>query len=334
MRYNEKDGIEVNGRIIITEDIDNEPIFETSCIVMGDIDADTIKANYDLVIIGSITGTRLDVAGSFSCIGDVNIDTISIQGSCMVDGDLNTENGFIGDNLKAKDICVEDLEVKGGISCNNLECNNNTYCEKNVLISEGLMGTGVLSSNMTICGEYSMIEDYTDVFVADTMEHLAGTKSTPEQKKDDIDFQLWKQWGEKKSTSFYISELEKIAADDDKYKSELNAYKKLKMFENSRETPSIKAYIDVLDTLNRKYILIKDSNLFKKVYDKFYSYTYDDISHSTMPVITQKDFAKMLYVLMCRKRIFDSEIRQLLLETLYFWIGIDYEKICSIMEDF
>ena len=336
MRYNENDGEEVNGRIVITDEIAADSIFENSCVVANNICAKTIRANFDLVVIGDVEADRIDVAGKFVCTGNCNFEEMAIQGSCTIDGNLNVESGFVGDSLKAFEICAEDLEVKGSISCTNLECNHEVICDKNVLILEGLMGTGTLYSKMTLCGEYSMIEAASGVFVADTLEmelphNIAPAKALVEESAA-IDIDEWKEKERRLSPNKFYDELCKLADENEKYKAECSAYKKIMLMDNIIIPPSIKTYVDMMDLFSKKFEIVSKTKIYARVKVKFQSWTYDDINHSKMSKISQKEFAKMLHVLMFKPQIFDEEVRQLILETLFITIGADYEDVCSVLE--
>ena len=329
MRYNENDGDEVNGKVIITSEIDDNPIFEISCVVAGDISVDTLHANYDLTIIGSIRADKIDVAGNFSCYGECDCEEIAIQGACFIDGNLSVETGFIGDSLNAKEICADSLEVKGTVICLNMECNDEVICEKSVLIAEGLTGSGSLSSKMTLCGEYSLIDDATNLIVADSIEAKSPIN------EDDSSSQVYKASDEEEAledikekartitAQKFSDELSRYVDKYDKYKREYEAFRKLMLVENITTFPSLKTYVDIIDVVNKKYQIISFTKLFGKVKARFESFDYDDVNHSVMSSITQKEFAKMLYILTYREQSFDSKIRDLIIDTLFAYSGID-----------
>lgn len=169
MRYNENDGEEINGKVVISTEIDEYPIFEISCVVVGNLTASTVKANYDLVIIGNVEANKIEVAGNFTCVGDCNCQSMVVQGTCSVDGGLTVVEGFVGDTLSVKELCADTIEIRGTVTCINMECNDEVICTGNALIAEGLTGTGSLSSKMTVCGEYSLLDNTSGVFIADTL---------------------------------------------------------------------------------------------------------------------------------------------------------------------
>lgn len=329
MRYNENDGDEINGKVVITTEVDENPIFEISCIVVGDLEAEMIRANYDLIVIGSLHAKKLDVAGDFSCHGECCCEEIAVQGACFIDGNMTAERGFIGDSLTANEICIESLEIKGTVLCLNMECNDEVICEKNVLVAEGLTGEGSLSSNMIMCGEYSLLDNTSNIFIADSLEIEAETEV--EVKDDKLtnnninEFESIKEKARTLTSHKFMSELERFVENNEKYRREYDAYRKLILVDNITVFPSIKIYVDIIDTVNKNYQIIGATKLFGKVKARFESFDYDDVNHSKMTTITQKEFAKMLYVLHFREQCFNSEIRELILETLYTYAGIDID---------
>ncbi len=326
MRYNENFGIEINGKTVITEEIDDNPIFEISCVVIGDLEVETVKANYDLVIVGKIDAQKIEINGNFSCMGECACEEIAIQGSCTIDGNLYVTNGFVGDNLIAKEICADVLEIKGSVKCSNLECNEDVKCDQFILVSEGLTGSGRLTSEMTLCGEYSLLEDTNGVFIADSMK--LERKEEKEERKTEIinvddELKIIREKAQTYDSLRFGEELDAFVERHEKYKNEANIFTQLVLSENISSVPNIKYYVDVIDIINRKYFIISYSKAYEKVKKRFESFTYEDINHSVMPSISQKEFAKMIYVLIHRGQYFSPAIRTLLIETLYTYVGID-----------
>ncbi len=321
MRYNENDGEEINGKIVINKIIDDNPIFEVSCIVIGNISAEEIKANYDLVVVGNIEASKIEVSGNFSCLGNCYLEEIAVQGSCLINGYLSVEEGFIGDSLNAHEICLESLEVKGTIVCSNFECNSDVQCDKYVLIAEGLTGTGSLTSYMTICGEYSMLEKTNGVFIADSLEIEKNNDIYSEQKTEDIELIIEK--AKKHKASVFIEELKDFINENEEYTSEYKALKRIMSLKNSNSIPSIKTYVEIIDLINRKYKIINNTKIFLNIKKLYSSYTYDDINHSVMKIISEKDFAKILYILTFKGQYFAKDIQELILETIYTYVGIE-----------
>lgn len=325
MRYNENDGQEINGKIVISTEIDEYPIFEISCVVVGNLTVSTVKANYDLVIIGNVEADKIEVAGDFTCLGDCNCQTIAVQGACSVEGSLSIVEGFVGDALTVKELCADTIEIRGTVTCINMECNDDVICTGNVLIAEGLSGMGSLSSKMTVCGEYSLLDNTSGVFIADTLEMEKPTISSPQLERPSIDIEEWKLKAKRQSPAVFYSELAKFAEQHVEYKKECSAFQKLRVVEDVVKLPSIKIYVEIMDILNRNYKIIGNSKLFQKVKTRFESFTYEDINHSKMTKISQKDFAQMLHIITFKPKLFDDSIRELILETLCMYVGMDLE---------
>lgn len=325
MRYNENDGQEINGKIVISTEIDEYPIFEISCVVVGNLTVSTVKANYDLVIIGNVEADKIEVAGDFTCLGDCNCQTIAVQGACSVEGSLSIVEGFVGDALTVKELCADTIEIRGTVTCINMECNDEVICTGNVLIAEGLSGMGSLSSKMTVCGEYSLLDNTSGVFIADTLEMEKPTISSPQLERPSIDIEEWKLKAKRQSPAVFYSELAKLAEQHVEYKKECSAFQKLRVVEDVVKLPSIKTYVEIIDILNRNYKIIGNSKLFQKVKNRFESFTYEDINHSKMTKISQKDFVQMLHIITFKPKLFDDSIRELILETLCMYVGMDLE---------
>ena len=135
--------------------------------------------------------------------GKKSCESVSVQGVCSITGNLSSEEGFIGDSLSVKELCVDTMEIKGTVSCVNMECNDEVICTGNVLIAEGLTGTGSLSSKMTVCGEYSLLDNTSEVFIADTLEMEQPTISSPQLDKPSIDIEEWKLKAKRQSPAVF-----------------------------------------------------------------------------------------------------------------------------------
>ena len=44
--------------------------------------------------------------------------------------------------MTVKELCADTVEIRGAVTCTNMECNDEVICTGNVLIAEGLTGTG------------------------------------------------------------------------------------------------------------------------------------------------------------------------------------------------
>lgn len=333
MRYNENDGEEINGKIVISTEIDENPIFEISCVVVGNIKANAIKANYDLVIIGNVESANLEVAGNFTCVGNCNCETISVQGTCLVEGNLTVVEGLVGDALAVNELCADTMEIRGTVFCINMECNDDVICTGNVLVAEGLTGTGSLSSKMTVCGEYSLLDNISGVIIADTLEMENPTISSPKEETSTINVEEWKMKANRQSPQVFYGELTKLAELQVEYKKECSSFQKLMVVENVVKIPSIKTYVDIMDIVHRNYTIINNTKLYQKVKTSFEGFTYDDVIRLKMTKISQKEFAKMLHIITFRPQLFSENIRELILETLCMYVGMDLEVFQTESKD-
>jgi transcription antitermination factor NusG len=327
LRYNETDGEEINGKIVITANIDDKPIFETSCVVVGDIVASQIRANFDLTIVGEVKADKIEVAGNFVCLGNCECEEIGVQGACTVEGNLNVKSGFIGETLLAKDIYAECLDAKSSILCINLECDDVVTCDEFALIAEGLTGSGSLESKMSLCGEYSMLDETSGVFIADTLEMQKPGIDVKKTNKQAFNVDEWKQKAISMKAPVFYSELCKLVEQNEKFKGECQAFHKLMLVENITLIPSIKTYIDIMDIVNKQFKIISNTKLYGKVKAKFESFDVDDVRGAKLQSMTQKDFAKIMYVITMRPQIFNDDIRELLFETLFLYLDVDYKKV-------
>ena len=155
MRYNEKNSKQVGEKNIILELSDSNTIVEVSAQIMTDITG-RLQANYDLIVYGNIDVDSLTVMGNLICFGNCKARNMNVQGSCNVVGSLEVQDGLLSEVLRAHELLVDSLEVKGKIICDTLDCQGKLICHDKVLVSEGLMGEGELKCDLVFCGEYDL----------------------------------------------------------------------------------------------------------------------------------------------------------------------------------
>lgn len=169
--------------------------------------------------------------------------------------------------------------------------------------------------------------------MVDVLEMEMPTISSPQPEKPSVDIEEWKVKAKRQSTAVFYSDFAKLAEQYVEYKKECSAFQKLRVVEDVVKLPSIKTYVEIIEILNRNYKIISNSRLFQKVKTRFESFTYEDINHSKMTKISQKDFAQMLHIITFKPKLFDDSIRELILETLCMYVGMDLEVFCDASQE-
>ena len=197
MRYNETNSEQIGGRTIIAEIMDDDTIIEVSAQVMSDIYG-KLQANYDLTVYGNIEVESLTVMGNLVCFGNCKVDSMNVQGRCDIFGALEAREALLSDDLIARELIIEEMEVKGKVVCDTIDCQGELKCNSRVIASEGIMGEGHLKCGLVICGEYAFTEENDNVFiVSEIEERIKGLQSKdetiPEKDVSEMDWRCKRQ---------------------------------------------------------------------------------------------------------------------------------------------
>lgn len=334
MRHNENNGESVNGKIIFSNIDDSNPIFEVSCFVIDNLSAKAIKANYNLTIYGDVEAQSLSVMGNFVCLGSCRVENLSVQGDCYVRGDLEiSEEGLIAGNLRSKELTLNSLEVRGNIFCDSIDFDDVLVCDGKCIVSEGIMGAGIVQCNLVLCGEYASNDDDAHVVIASEIENLIavqGINNTKEEtsiwneiitKAQDTDWEEFEEYLVEKSEkeSFFAQSLER--------------YRKLLSFADYSKLVDLKQYIELVDLVFCQDEIIQKCNLKSALENHLLKKAGKYVNELTLPALTKTDFADLLHKVTNNRFNIQDDIYHFIVEQLYAKIGLKYSTVCIILGD-
>ena len=323
MRYNETNSEQIGGRNIIEKIEDDSSIIEVSAQVMSDING-KLQANYDLIVCGNIDVESLTVMGSLVCFGNCKAEDLNVQGRCDIFGVLEVNDALFSDDLRAREIVADKIEVMGKVICDSIDCTEKLICHNSILVSAGIMGDGSFDSNLIICGEYAFTEDNENVFVANEIEDRL-VEPNPNAHADPSADITGMDWGECEE---YLRTLSK---EDPDYRIDYEAYLELVKWSDNTKIKSINQYICLAELLNRKGEKYKESDLYHVVKEELFDKSYSNIFNMQILSLSQEEFIRLNYKLYASKEIIPSDAYRFLLEELYSKIGLKYNTVVMML---
>lgn len=333
MRYNEVNSEHLGELNIISNIQDDDSIFEVSLIVATDIQGN-IRANYDLTVQGNIDADSLLVMGNFICFGNCKVNTLSVQGTCKVFGQLEVTDGMVADNLTATDIDANTLTVNGSIICNSLNFETTLSCSGKILALDGIMGRGKVDCSIVICGEYASIDEEANVITASELEESmnqirkANSLSKPEEAStlelkniEDLDWDECKQ---------YLQDLSKLHPE---LTEDYLSYVKLFAWSEFSKICDLKQFIALMKDILCAGELTKASDLYNVIKVDLFEKSKEYVFELAMPSLNQEEFASLLNILVSNKEHISLDIYSFLIETMFNKIGLKYSTVCLMLEE-
>lgn len=139
----------------------DEATFKASYIVASDIKCDgKITALFDLIVLGTIEASEVDVKGRFVCLGKCDVSgTILVQNEIWAN-DVRAKSIETNDRIFAQEIDAETITAEGSIVVGKiLAVEKLAKSEKNILCGETAYGAGKVAANTIITGEPLDLDD-------------------------------------------------------------------------------------------------------------------------------------------------------------------------------
>ena len=323
MRYNETNSEQIGGRTIISEILDDNTIIEVSAQVMSDIYG-KLQANYDLIVYGNIEVETLTVMGDLVCFGNCKADSLNVQGRCDIFGDLEAREALLSDDLRARELIIEEMEVVGKVICDTINCQGKLIGHNKVIVSEGIMGEGQLKCDLVICGEYSFAEGNSNVIVVSEIEERLERCHSEEEvvTGKDVREMDWRQCEEY---------LHSLSAKNPDYKQAYEAYLELYKWSEFTKIQNLNQYIKLTNLMNTEVKEYKESDLYcvikEELLDKSATYVFD----LSLGTLSQEEFAEMVYHIYKNKSIIPNEVYDFLREKIYNKIGLKYSTVTLML---
>lgn len=139
----------------------DEATFKASYIVASDIKCGgKITALFDLIVLGTIEASEVDVKGRFVCLGKCDVSgTILVQNEIWAN-DVRAKSIETNDRIFAQEIDAETITAEGSIVVGKiLAVEKIAKSEKTILCGETAYGAGKVAANTIITGEPLDLDD-------------------------------------------------------------------------------------------------------------------------------------------------------------------------------
>lgn len=157
----------------------DEATFKASYIVASNVKCNgKITALFDLIVLGDIEATELDIKGRFVCLGSCEVSgSIVVQNEIWVN-DIRASNIETHDRIVAQDIDGGTIVADGSIIVGKiLAVEKIAKSEKNILCGETAYGAGKVAANTVITGEPLDLDDGEEAVVSPNMYRPSAAQS-------------------------------------------------------------------------------------------------------------------------------------------------------------
>jgi hypothetical protein len=145
-----------------------EATFKASYIVASNVKCDgKITALFDLIVLGNIKATELDIKGRFVCLGNCEVNGSIIVQNEIWANDVRATNIETHDRIVAQEIDGDTIIANGSIVVGKiLAVGRLAKSEKYILCGETAYGAGKVSANTIITGEPLDLDDGEEAVVS------------------------------------------------------------------------------------------------------------------------------------------------------------------------
>ena len=140
---------EANNRFVVSEVIsDGEIFFKASYIVATNLKTHgKITALFDLIVLGDVTASDIDVKGAFICLGNCEVERTIVVNGKITARSIKANTVEVHDQVVAQEIDVGTIRAEGNIIVGQtLAIEDLAYSEQNILCGETAYGAGRISA--------------------------------------------------------------------------------------------------------------------------------------------------------------------------------------------
>lgn len=191
IQFDTSDSVLDGENIAQAVETDKEVCFNESYTVIGKkLQAAKIYATYDLSVLGDLCADNVEINGDLLVDGNIKAKYLRCR-RLVCTGKVNVNSLFCVEDIMAKSVTVDDIETQGSaIVLDSFNVSDTCEVERNVIAGEGISGSG----KMTI--ENAMVGDYFDFdgdisghyFEISTMFSEDSNKTSNEEKTGDSNY--------------------------------------------------------------------------------------------------------------------------------------------------
>lgn len=134
---------------------DKEVCFnESYTVIGGKLKAPQIYATYDLSVIGDLSADNVEINGDLLVNGNIKAKFLRCR-SLVCTGKVSVNSLSCAENIMAKSVTVADIQAQGSVVVLD-SFNASDICEvdRNIIAGEGISGSGQMTIENAIAGEF------------------------------------------------------------------------------------------------------------------------------------------------------------------------------------
>lgn len=178
----EKSDIQIGGKNVLKAfSSDKSLLFNESYTIIGDkTTAESIRACYDLTVVGNLEAKKIEITGSLTVLGNIKAEEIYCNNDLLCQGDLIADFIEVGNDLIVKSIeKCKKLCCGGSVIAQKTIDTQDTNIEKVVIAGEGIVGSGNFSSKSVVAVGYFEYEGEVEGKIYDLdMDTVYGKERT------------------------------------------------------------------------------------------------------------------------------------------------------------
>lgn len=119
----------------------------------------SIVATHNLIVMGSIKASKINVNGNLICFNDIETKDITVEGKLICFGEISIVNAHFGENSYLDKGNISNLESNSNLYVNETFQLDNNLKVNNGIFMDGIFGDGKIEANNIIVESFCEMQD-------------------------------------------------------------------------------------------------------------------------------------------------------------------------------
>ena len=177
-----------NTNVAEAVETDDDLYFNETYVVIGArLSGNMIHATYDLTVIGDVEADTIEINGELTVNGNIKADKLRCR-RLVCTGKVCVKELLCDEDSFSKSISTNILQTQGSfIVLDSLVVDEKCQAERNIITGEGLSGSGALVAENVIAGEYFDFDGGVSANIFEVETLFKQEKSYTELSVEDMD---------------------------------------------------------------------------------------------------------------------------------------------------